>query len=159
MSPFCRLSSLRRQRGRTWDPSSTGWTHVFLRGLKAVCNSLRCLSLKIKLGSCCFHLRKNIKRKIIPPSDSDLGYHGKKAPIWERHTLCSSFLGGGGMVSFAGDSRSTVEQSQSQATVLACFFCFPKQQLPHFQKELLKLILAASLLTRFQEKQLDRANL
>lgn len=105
-----------------WDPSSTVWTHVFLRGLKVVCNSLRCLSLKSKLGSCCFHLQKNIKRKIIPPSDSDLDYHRENAPMWEKHTLFSSFLGGGGMVSFAGDSRSTAEQSQSQATVLAFFF-------------------------------------
>lgn len=166
MSPFCRLSSLRRQHGRKWDPCSRVWTHIFLRGLKAqvmrkkrsVGNSLGCLSMKIKLGSCCFHLRKNIKRQIILQSDSDQSYQRENAAMWEKLTLFSSFLGGGGMVSFAGDSRSTVENAKS-ANSCSMFFFFQQQQLPHFQKELLKLILAASPLTHFQQKQLDRANL
>lgn len=121
MSPFCRLSSLRRQHGGKWDPCSSVWTHIFLRGLKAqvmrkkrsVCNSLGCLSMKVKLGSCCSHLRKNIKRQIILESDSDQSYQREIATMWEKLTLFSSFLGGGGMVSFAGDSRSTVEHAKS----------------------------------------------
>lgn len=132
MSPFCRLSSLRRQHGRKWDPRSSVWTHIFLRGLKAqvmrkkrsVGNSLGCLSMKIKLGSCCFHLQKNIKRQIILQSDSDQSYQREIATMWEKLTLFSSFLGGGGMVSFAGDSRSAVENAKS-GNSCSMFFFFP----------------------------------
>lgn len=100
-----------------------------------------------------------MKRQIILQSDSDQSYQRENAAMWEKLTLFSSFLGGGGMVSFAGDSRSTVEHAKSGHSCSMFFFFFQQQQLPHFQKELLKLILAASPLTHFPEKQLDRANL
>lgn len=159
MSPFCKLSSLKRQHGRKWDPCSSVWTHIFLRGLKtqvmrkkrSVCNSLGCLSMKVKLGSCCSHLRKNIKRQIILQSWSELPkrncYNVRETyPFllflrWGRHGFICR-----GQPIYCG-------------ACIHVFVFFQQQQLPHFQKELLELILAASPLTHFQEKQLDRANL